>query len=95
MHLPQTVAIERQQRAGHLPGCLKIDGLAADHPPWSGRFSDGLNHPELSRGQRGSVARGRRLAGEQRERFRMQTIAGKNRNAVAVDRMQRRPATPQ
>ena len=47
------------------------------------------------RRRRRATSVGSGLAGEQRERFGLQTVAGQNGDAVAVHDVQRRPAAPQ
>ena len=85
--------VERQRMPGDLAGSLKIDRLATDHSARAGCFANDAQRLELSPHKVG--IRRHRLSGEQYERLRLQRITGKNRDAVAVDDVQRRPAAPE
>ena len=93
VHAAQAVGVERQRVARRLTRGLQVDRLSADHAGWPRSASDQPEHAQFSPEGFRIVQRGR--GREQREGFCVQTIAGENRDAVAVDHVQRRPASSQ
>ena len=93
MHPAQSLRIER--RAGARG--RKIDGLAANHSARASGLRNNLHRTELSVAQDGR-RNARHLpwfAREKHERFREQSVTGENRQALAVDDVVGRPASPQ
>ena len=93
VHRAEAVGVERQGVSWSLTRRLQVDGLAADHARRAGRVADDAHDAQLAADDRRIV--GRRLARQQREGLGLQAVAGENRNAVAVDHVQRRPSAPQ
>src|SRR5262249_34064958 len=78
---------------GDLSRRLQIDGLSANHTARARCLPDYTERLELS--LRDIGFRGERLACDQLESLRLQRVADENGDAVAVDDVQRRPATPE
>ena len=94
MHALQAVGVERERVAGRLAGGLQIDRLSADHADACRRRAPSTSTTSSLRCVIAASAVDR-LAREQRERLGLQAVAGENRDAVAVDDVQRRPAAAQ
>ena len=90
----QAVGVEGERVPRRLAGGLQVDRLAADHAGGAGGLADDARCTRSLRAADVGIVR-RRLARQQRERLGLQAVAGEDRDAVAVDDVQRRPSAPQ
>ena len=78
-----------------LPGRLQIDRLSADHAAGARGFADDRGCTRSLPRARSPDRPSRGSAREQRERLGVQAVARQDRDAVAVDDVQRRPSAAQ